>query len=310
MYDGMTIAVVVPAHNESAHIHAVISTMPSLVDHIVVVDDCSDDGTAGAALAVGDARVHLVRNERNLGVGGAVLAGHRQALEIGSDINVVMAGDAQMDPDFLPDLLDPIVKDGYGFTKANRFFSMESFSGMPKHRIVGNVILSFLTKLASGYWQLFDPENGYTAITSSVLKRLPLDRIATGYQFENDLLIHLNILGIRVKDVSIPAVYGNEVSGIRLTRLAPSLMYLLVKGFWRRIFWKYVLWTFSPIAILLFGGIALFLFGLGVGIWVVVVALGNTTPTAGTVLLAVAPCLVGIQLLLGALILDIIETPR
>lgn len=310
MYEGLAIAVVVPSHNESAHIGQVIRTMPEFVDQIIVIDDCSTDDTSGAAMAVPDDRVTLIRNEKNLGVGGAVLAGHQRALDLGADVSVVMGGDAQMDPAYLPALLDPVVSDGYGFSKANRFFSLTSFSGMPRFRIVGNILLSFITKVASGYWHIFDPQNGYTAIRSDVLRKLPLDSISHGYQFENDLLIYLNILGIRVKDVSIPAVYGTEVSGIKLSRTAPGVAYLLFRGFWRRIFWKYVLWAFSPIALLLFTGMLLVAVGLGVGIWVVVVALGSVSPSAGTVLLAVAPLLLGVQLLLAALVLDIVESPR
>jgi hypothetical protein len=243
-------------------------------------------------------------------VGGAIIAGHRKLLELGADVNVVMAGDAQMDPAFLPDLLDPIAEEGYGFTKANRFFSMTSFSGMPRHRIFGNIVLSFASKISTGYWYVFDPQNGYTAIKRSELARLPLERISEGYQFENDLLIHLNIQRVRVKDVAVPAVYGTEQSGIRLTKVVPALSHLLVVGFWRRIFWKYVLWTFSPVALLLFSGLALFLFGLGFGLWVLAEAIGNVVPTAGTVMLSVAPALLGVQLLLAALVLDILESPR
>ncbi len=310
MYKGLRVAIVVPAHNESSLIEKVITTLPDWVDDIVVVDDCSDDGTADVARAVGDPRTTVLRNERNLGVGGAVLNGHRRVMELGADVSVVMAGDAQMDPDYLGALLDPIADEGYGFAKANRFFSMTSFSGMPRHRIIGNLLLSFATKVSSGYWHIFDPQNGYTAIRTDVLRRLPLDRIALGYQFENDLLIHLNILSVRIKDVSIPAIYGSEVSGIKLSRVAPSLSYLLVRGFWKRIFWKYVLWSFSPVALLLFSGLFLLAFGLAVGIWAAVYAIGTASPSAGTVLLAVAPTLLGIQLMLAALVLDIIESPR
>ncbi len=300
MYKDLVVAVVVPAYNEHDHIEKVLRTMPDLVDRVVVVDDCSSDDTAEIARAAGDNRTTVVRTERNLGVGGAIITGHRKVLELGADVSVVMAGDAQMDPAYLPNLLDPIADEGYGFTKANRFFSITSFAGMPRHRVFGNVVLSFATKMASGYWHIFDPQNGYTAVRTDVLELLPLDRVAQRYQFENDLLINLNIQRVRVKDVSIPAVYGTEVSGIKLTRVAPSLTHLLVRGFWRRILWKYVLWSFSPVALLLFSGLALFLFGLGVGIWVTADALGNHSPTAGTVLLAVAPFQSDISLRLSA----------
>jgi len=210
----------------------------------------------------------------------------------------------------LSSLLDPIINDGYGFTKANRFFGRDSFKGMPTHRIFGNVVLSFATKLASGYWNLFDPQNGYTAIRQDVLRDLPLDKISLRYQFENDLLINLSIHNVRAKDVPVPAIYGTEVSGMRLSRVVPAIVGLLMKGFWRRVWWKYVLWSFSPIALLLFTSIGLLLFGLGFGIFAIVSALSSHTPTAGTDLLAVAPTMTGIYVLVQALILDIQESPK
>jgi len=309
MYKGSSVCVVVPAHNEEKLIATTLRTMPAFVDHIFVVDDLSSDATAAEAAAVGDPRVSIIRHAVNTGVGGAIISGHKRVMDVGGDISVVMAGDAQMDPAYLGALLDPIVEDGYGFTKANRFFGRESFSGMPAHRVFGNVMLSFLTKVASGYWNLFDPQNGYTAIRRDVLDVLPLDKISPRYQFENDLLINLSILGVRAKDVPIPAIYGAEVSGIRLTRVIPSITALLFKGFWQRIWWKYVLWSFSPIALLLFMGLFMLLFGSAWGVFATVEAIGSHSPTAGTVLLAVGPAMTGIYLLVQALVLDIQATP-
>jgi glycosyltransferase involved in cell wall biosynthesis len=303
------VAVVVPAFREERHVGEVIRSAPPLVDFIIVVDDASPDDTGAAALAVGDPRVEVIRHERNLGVGGAILTGHGRAIELGADVAVVMAGDNQMDPDYLPALLDPIVNGGYGFTKANRFFSTTSFKGMPRHRIFGNVVLTFLTKVASGYWHLVDPQNGYTAVRTDVLRRLPLDRVARRYEFENDLLIWLNILDVRALDVPVPAVYRDEVSNIRLGSVVLRLLRLLFFGFWRRVWLKYVLWSFSPIALLLFTGSVLVLFGVLVGIWTLAHTLGAQTATAGTVLLAVTPFLVGTQMLIQALVLDIQATP-
>jgi len=309
MYAGQRIAVVVPAYLEERHVAEVIRKAPSLVDHIIVVDDASPDGTSEAARAVADPRTEVIRHERNTGVGGAILTGHARAIELGADVSVVMAGDDQMDPDYLPALLDPIVERGYGFTKANRFFSTTSFKGMPRHRIFGNVVLTFLTKVASGYWHLVDPQNGYTAVRTDVLRRLPLDKVAKRYEFENDLLIWLNILDVRALDVPVPAVYRDEVSHIRLRSVVVRLLRLLFVGFWRRVWLKYVLWSFSPIALLLFAGSALVAFGFLVGLWVLAHTLGPQTASAGTVLLAVTPFLVGTQMLIQALVLDIQATP-
>jgi glycosyltransferase involved in cell wall biosynthesis len=306
---GLGIAVVVPAHNEEVLISKVISTMPDFVDHIVIVDDASTDGTRSAALSAADARTEVITHDGNQGVGGSIITGHRRAIELGADVSAVMAGDAQMDPDYLESLLEPITDRGYGFTKANRFFSSDSFRGMPRTRIFGNVVLSFLTKLASGYWNIFDPQNGYTAVRTDVLQRLNLDRIAKSYEFENDLLINLNILDVHATDVPIPAVYGDEVSGIRLRRVIPAITFLLVKGFWRRVMQKYVIRSFSPVALFLFSGLALLTWSALFGTWVLVNTLGEKTASAGTVVLWVAPFLIGVQLMISALTLDIQNTP-
>lgn len=309
MYNGARIAAVVPAYNEERMIATVIETMPAFVDHIVIVDDHSPDDTSGAVRAVGDQRVVLIRHEVNQGVGGAIITAHRAAMELGSDVNVVMAGDAQMDPEHLPELLDAVTKQGYGFAKANRFFAPESFHGMPGYRVFGNVALSFLTKLASGYWHLFDPQNGYTAVRTEVLRRVPLDAVAKRYSFENDLLIHLNILQVPAIDVPIPAVYGIEASSIRLSRVVPELLSLLTRGFWRRIWYRYVLWSFSPVALLLFLGLILFGVGLGIAIWVCFQIAGSVVATAATVMLAALPLIFGAQMLISALQLDIQASP-
>lgn len=309
VYRGARIAAVVPAYKEEKMIAMVIETMPDYVDYIVIVDDCSPDDTSGVVSSIVDDRVTLIRHEVNQGVGGAIVTGHKAAMKLGADVNVIMAGDAQMDPKHLPSLLDPVTRDGYGFAKANRFFAPESFDGMPKVRVFGNIVLSFMTKLASGYWNLFDPQNGYTAIRTEVLRRVPLDRVSRRYSFENDLLIHLNILQVGATDVPIPAVYGNEVSSIRLGTVVPELLRLFIRGFWRRIWYRYVLWSFSPIALLLVLGLILFTIGTGVAIWVCFQIASSVIATAATVMLAALPLMVGTQLLISALQLDIQASP-
>lgn len=310
VYRDMRVVVVVPARNEERHVARVVTTMPEAVDHIVVVDDASTDATAAAARATGDPRLEVVTLPFNQGVGGAILTGHRRAIELGGDVSVVMAGDGQMDPDYLPVLLDPIADGTAQFTKANRFFEYGSFDGMPRHRVLGNIVLSFCTKAASGYWGLFDPQNGYTAVHGEALARLPLDRLSRGYDFENDMLIHLNILGVPARDVPIPARYGDEVSGIRLGRVAPALLFRLWRGFWHRIWRKYVLQSFSPVALFLFSGLTLVLLGLAVGVFVVVNTLGPPVASPGTVLMSVAPLLTGTQLLIFSMYLDIQDGTR
>ncbi|MGP3775935.1 glycosyltransferase family 2 protein [Streptomyces sp. SDT5-1] len=309
VYQNTKIAVVVPAYNEEKLIARTISTMPEFVDHIVVIDDASTDETSAEALSAGDPRTVLIRHEKNTGVGGAVCDGHQEALRLGCDISVVMAGDGQMDPAYLPALLAPICDGTALFTKANRFYSRDSYRGMPRHRILGNIVLSFMTKLASGYWHLFDPQNGYTAIHRTALERLDLDAVAKDYSFENDLLINLNILRIPACDVPIPAVYGNEVSTMRMHKVIPALMSKLARGTGRRVVLKYVLFSFSPIALLLLAGMLLVAFGGAASTWVLFHTLGPASASAGSVLLATLPILTGIHFLIGALMLDIQESP-
>jgi len=310
MYRDLKVAVVVPAHNEERLVGKTISSMPSLVDWIVVVDDASQDLTSDTVRAVVDPRVELITLQENQGVGGAVLTGHAHALKVGADVAVVMAGDAQMDPAFLPALLDPIADGDAEYTKANRFYGPGSFAGMPRHRVFGNIVLSFLTKASSGYWDLFDPQNGYTAIHRRALERLPFDRIARRYEFENDMLIQLNILRVPARDVPIPAVYGDEVSGMRLTKVAPRLLRKLWHGFWHRMWWKYVVQSFSAVALMFFAGLLCLAFSALVGVFVVVNTLGPDEASAGTVILCVAPLLTGIHFLVTAMMLDIQEGSR
>ena len=208
MYREHVVAAVVPAYNEAAHIGDVITTMPAIVDHIIVVDDQSSDDTAATARLVDDPRVEVIEHTQNKGVGGSIITAHKRALALGSDINVVFAGDGQMDPAYLSDLVDPLIDEGLGYTKGNRFYSIGSWEGMPRSRVFGNVVLSFLTKAASGYWNLFDPSNGYTAITRNALESINLDAIAERYDFETDMLINLNIVNTGAADVPIPARYG------------------------------------------------------------------------------------------------------
>jgi glycosyltransferase involved in cell wall biosynthesis len=311
MYKQHRIAVAIPAHNEARHIGQVIIGIPEFVDHIIVVDDNSRDDTREVALATQDPRLILLRTTQQEGVGGAVILGYRKGLELSSDIVVKMDGDGQMAPEWLSSLLDAVIDQGYDYAKGNRFLTGRSLAQMPKHRIFGNVALTFMTKLASGYWHIFDPQNGYTAIKADALRVLDLDLINKRYFFENDVLIQLNFFGFRVKDVAIPARYGEEESGINLFQVCFAFPVLLVRRYFRRIYQKYVLRDFSPIALLLFLGLPLFLWGVlfGVYIWIKSYITGHQTAT-GTIMLALLPLILGFQLLLQAFVMDIQETPK
>jgi glycosyltransferase involved in cell wall biosynthesis len=253
----------------------------------------------------------LVRHEKNCGLGATLIDAHRKAMELGADISVVMAGDAQMDPQYLPALLDPIIDDGYDFTKGNRFFSRGSWKGMPGYRIFGNVVLTFLTKIATGYWDIFDPQNGYTAMNRRSQLAIDWDAVARDYSFENDVLAQLGLDSRRVKDVNIPAVYGEEISDIKLGKVIPDLLRTLRRAFWRRIFQKYVVASFSPVALFAFSALILLLWAVLFGAWVILERLVvGVTPTTATVMLVVLPFLMGFELALAALVLDIINAPK
>lgn len=311
MYRDHSIAVIVPCHNEERHVSHVIQTMPYFVDQILVIDDNSADDTSGAARACDDPRVILIRTQSSHGVGGATILGYEKALALGTSLMVKMDGDGQMDPKYLAGLLDPLIEDGYDYTKGNRFLAGDSLSSMPRHRLIGNVVLTFMTKLASGYWHIFDPQNGYTAITERALKALDLSLVHRRFFFENDMLVGLNFHRFRVKDVAIPSCYGQEESDIKLFRIVTTFPFLLLRRFFRRIYQRYVLRDFSPVALFLFLGLALFGWGslFGVYLWIETALTGRATPT-GTIMLALLPLILGFQLILQAIVLDIQDTPR
>lgn len=288
----------------------VVSTMPDFVDDIIVIDDCSSDGTSEAATAVGDPRVTLIRHSVNQGLGASLIDAHMKALESGADIMVVMAGDGQMDPAYLPALLEPIITDGYDFTKGNRFFAPGSWEGMPRHRVFGNIVLTFLTKAATGYWDMFDPQNGYTAMTRRVSERIEWGRVARDYSFENDVLAELGLQRARIKDIDIPAVYGEEVSDIKLVSVVPDILRTLGRAFWRRLWLQYVVRSFSPVALFFGSAIVLFAWSVLFGAWVVAERIVGVSPTTATVMGVVLPLLMGFQLALAAFVLDILNAPK
>jgi glycosyltransferase involved in cell wall biosynthesis len=302
--------VVIPAYNVASRIAAVLKSVPDFVDAITVVDDASRDGTADAARGAGDPRVQVLRHDVNRGVGAAMVTGFADALAAGDGIVVKMDGDGQMDPAMLPRLLDPIVEGRCGYAKGNRFLFARELAAMPRHRLVGNFSLTFLTKLASGYWHVFDPQNGYVAIASSALRLLELQRLSRRWFFENDMLINLNVFNVPVADVAIAARYGDERSAMSIGRVLVSFPFHLFRGYWSRFYRKYVLRDFSPVALFMLAGIPLLLFGICFGgyTWVQSWRL-NRFASTGTVMLSVLPFIVGFQLVLQALVLEMRESP-
>jgi glycosyltransferase involved in cell wall biosynthesis len=310
MFRDQKIFVVVPAFNEEERIVATLNGLPEWVDTIVVVDDRSTDRTSELVEArrEADSRIVLIRNEANLGVGGATLEGFRWSSANGADILVKMDGDGQMDPSRLPELLTPLVEGKCDYAKGNRFLNTEELASMPKLRLFGNFFLTFLTKLASGYWHVFDPQNGYVALAVDVFRKLPLEGIARSYFFEDDMLVRLNIIGARVVDVPIPARYSGEKSSMSLLGVVFTFPLLLSGRFWLRIYQKYVLRDFSPIALFYGLGIPLFVWGFffGLAVWVHSIVYHNVA-TVGTVMLSALPVIVGLQLVLQAVVLEIGE---
>lgn len=242
MYKGKKIGVVVPAYNEEMLIELVISSMPAYIDKIYVVDDASTDNTQQITsdLASQNGRVVLIRHRVNMGVGAAIASGYRRALEDNIDISVVMAGDHQMDGEYLPNLLAPIIQGKADYAKGNRLSRLADRKGMSNWRFLGNWVLTVLTKITSGYWKIRDPQNGYAAITRQALEKINLDRLHPQYGYCNDLLVKLGVAGCKVSDVPIPARYNNERSkikyGVFITKVAP----LLLRGFLWRVRMKYL----------------------------------------------------------------------
>jgi glycosyltransferase involved in cell wall biosynthesis len=305
MLEGKRVAVVVPAFDEERLVVETIRGIPEFVDRIYVVDDASRDGTAEQAAGVGDARVEVVRHARNSGVGSAIVSGYRRALEEEFDVACVMAADNQMDPDELEALAGPVVRGEVEYAKANRLVTGEAWKVIPRTRYLGNAVLSLLTKIASGYWHVADSQAGYTAISGDALRRLELDELYPRYGFPNDMLVHLNVQNARVRDVPSRPIYDvGERSGIRLRSVIPRISWLLFKGFWWRLFHKYVVRDFHPLVFFYAFGVVMTTAGLVLGtLEVVLRILGNEITTPTIVLVAVL-LIAGLQLTLFAMWFD------
>lgn len=305
------IGVVIPAYRVARHIEEVVRTIPDFVSRIIVVDDASPDDTSERVRALGDPRVTLLRHPQNRGVGGAMLTGFGEAQRLGLDIVVKMDGDGQMDPAQLPRLLEPLLAGRADMTKGNRYISLESILRMPFLRIVGNTGMSFLVKLASGYWRDFDPTNGYFAIRVHVLELLNTQRIARDYFFESSLLIELGIRRAVIRSVPMPARYEDEESSLSIVKCLFLFPPRLLLGLARRVGLHYFVRDFSPVSVFLLAGVPAFLFGLvfGFSAWASYSA-QDEPATAGVVMLAALPFLVGFELILQAIVLDVQNVPQ
>lgn len=308
---GARVGVVIPAYRVAGQIERVIRGLPDWIASIVVVEDESPDDTAERVTRLGDPRVTLVRHAENRGVGGAMKTGFLEALRQGLDVVVKMDGDDQMDPEALPDLVQPLLDGKADVAKANRYTSLGSLRGMPLVRVVGNGGLAFLVKMASGYWNVFDPANGYVALRGDVLARIDVPSLPDRYFFESGLLIELGIQRAVVQDVAVQARYGDEHSSLSPLRALLEFPPRLLVGLLRRVFWRYFVHDFTALSVYLLLGIPLLAGGIVFGSveWYQLHRI-NTFASAGVVMMAAMPIILGAQLLLQAITLDVQNVPR
>jgi len=310
--DEWRVAVVIPAYRVTQHISEVIHGIPESVWGIYVVDDaCPDETGKYVESFITDPRVRVLYQPINQGVGGAVMAGYQAALADNADIIVKVDGDGQMDPALIADFIAPIISGEADYTKGNRFYDLEKIRSMPGVRIFGNAVLSLLTKLSSGYWNLFDPTNGYTAIHADACKHLPFHKISKRYFFETDMLFRLNTLRAMVVDVPMDAKYGEETSHLKISKIMGEFLYKHTRNFGKRIFYNYFLRDLSLASIQLVLGLLLTFFGVVFGgyQWLISADVGIPA-SAGTVMVAAMPLLIGLQLILSFIGYDIASVPR
>jgi dolichol-phosphate mannosyltransferase len=306
------IAVVIPCYKVTAHILEVLNSIGAECNSIYVVDDkCPENSGQFVANHCRDDRVTVLYHTENQGVGGAVMTGYQAAIADRVDVIVKIDGDGQMDPALLIDFVAPILAGEADYTKGNRFYDLEEISAMPKMRIFGNAVLSLMSKFSSGYWDVFDPTNGYTAIHASVAKTLPFNKISRRYFFETDMLFRLNTAKAVVLDVPMSAKYGDEVSGLKISKIVGEFLFKHIRNTIKRIFYNYYLRDLTIASMELPLGVLLVLFGLGFGFthWYLSF-INNQITSTGTVMLAALPILIGIQFILAFISYDIASIPR
>lgn len=308
----MKVAVVIPAFKVSKQIVEVVRAVPKGVSLIIVVDDCCPEGSGEVVREqVTDARLVVLRNSENLGVGGAVKRGYEEALSLRAEIVVKLDGDGQMDPTDIDALIFPLVSRRADYSKGNRFDQLDQLFAMPKIRLIGNAVLSLLSKISSGYWSITDPTNGFTAITRQALRKMEVAKVSNRYFFESDMLFRLNLAGAVVQDVSMPARYGGEKSNLSVGRSVFEFGWKHYVNFNKRIFYRYYLreWSIAslewPLALLFFAFGAIF----GLNALIVSDQTGNPV-TAGQVTLTAMTIIMGMQLFLSFVSYDVQAEPR
>jgi dolichol-phosphate mannosyltransferase len=306
------ISVVIPAYKVSKHLRDLIPRIGSEIQNIIVVDDFCPEGSGKIAeeLALEDHRISVVFHDRNMGVGGAMKSGYLKALSFDSDVIVKLDGDGQMNPEDIMKLVEPILSNSVSYTKGNRFYDVEAITKMPKVRILGNLVLSFISKLSTGYWMMFDPNNGFTAVNSEMLRNIPFNKVDNRFFFESDMLFRLNLLRADVMDVPLPAIYGNEVSNLSVTKVFFEFLYKHNRNFWKRITYSYFLREFTLASIEFILGTILLTFGVILGLVNFVNSqIQNTATPTGTLILIALSVLSGLQFLLGFFSYDIQISP-
>ncbi len=307
MFENKTVAIVVPAHNEEKLILRALETLPDWVDRVFVIDDCSRDKTAEKVRQhmAGDPRVELIQHTKNQGVGGAIATGYKASLEKDCDIAVVMAGDAQMDPNDLEALILPVAEDKADYAKGNRLFTGQAWEIIPRYRYIGNAALSLMTKIASGYWHVADSQCGYTAISREALQKINIDKIYPRYGMPNDLLVKLNVAEQRVCDVQVRPVYNiGEVSGIRVTSIIVSISWLLINRFFARMVNKYIIRDFHPLVFFYIFGLIAFPSGAISGVYLLLYRLLEGPVSVTSALFSAFLVISGLQFLLFAMWFD------
>lgn len=305
------IAVVIPTFKARRHILGVLEAIGPEVSKIYVVDDCCPEKSGEfVSQSCTDSRVTVIRHEENKGVGGAVMTGYLAAINDGMDILVKIDSDGQMDPALINDFATPIINGEADYTKGNRFFDLEKVRTMPMMRLYGNAVLSLLCKLSSGYWNIFDPTNGYTAIHADVARHLPMKKISLRYFFETDMLFRLNTLRAVVVDIPMEAKYGDEISNLKISKVIFEFSVKHMRNFFKRIFYNYYLRDMALASIELPLGVGMLLFGIiyGLANWIGSAESGVASP-AGTVMLSALPIIAGIQFLLGFIGYDVSSVP-
>lgn len=305
------VAVVIPCYRVKNQIVQVVQGILPLVDHVIVVDDaCPEQSGAHLSQHVQDPKLRILFHEKNLGVGGAMITGYQEALKTDAIVIVKMDGDGQMNPRYLGRLIAPLLNETADFSKGNRFYDLLALPSMPRLRKFGNFGLTFLAKIANGYWHISDPTNGFIAIRREALSLLNIRLFDNSYFFEINALVQLNIIHAVVVDVPIPAQYGDENSNLNPLKILLAFPPKLLASLFRRIWWKYFVYDVNMVTIFLVMGTLLFLGGAGFGMmkWAYSIHTGINQPT-GTIALAMLPIILGFQMILQAVLLDIVDKP-